>query len=460
MFEKMMNWVRSAVQRLFGQPSADLVISPTMQSMISSWAMAYEGTAAKDIPSLEIAAGVASEFARLVVLESEINFSGKRGEWIDNQLTSFRSELRKNIEYACALGGMVFKPYVIGNKIAIDCVQADAFFPTAFDSSGRLIGAVFAEQLVRGGKIYTRMESHEFVAGTETIQNKVFCSGSNATLGAEVPLSAVAEWADIASKVSISNLEQPLFAYFKIPLANKKDRRSPLGVSVFSNGMSLIKQADIQFGQLLWEYEAGQIAIDVDESAIRTNADGSAQLDQLQQRLYRRSLNMTGNTELYKAFCPTLRDGSYLAGLDSILKKIEFACNLSYGTISNPQTVEKTATEVRAAKQRSYAAVCDVQTSLQFALDQLFYAIDQLALLYNIGESGDWEVSYLWKDSVLTDEQTARQIDRDDALSGFIPKWRYNTLWRGMSEQEAKAAVQEAGGETPDPFGFEQGGEG
>ena len=108
---------------------------------------------------------------------------------------------------------------------------------------------------------------------------------------------------------------------------------------------------------------------------------------------------------------------------------------------------------MRAAKQRSYAAVCDVQTALQSALDQLFYAMDQLALLYGIGESGDWEVSYLWQDSILTDEQTARQIDRDDALNGFIPKWQYNTIWRGMSQQEASS-------ELPDPFGFEQGGEG
>ena len=317
----MMNWVRSAVQRLFGQPSADLVISPVMQSLISRWAMMYEGESTKDAPSLGIAAGVAAEFARLVVLEAEINFSGKRGEWIDSQLTTFRSELRKNIEYACALGGMVFKPYVIGDKIAIDCVQADAFFPTAFDSSGRLIGAVFAEQIVHGSKIYTRMERHEFSAGTETIQNKAFCSGSNVALGTEVPLSAIAEWADIAPEVTISNLQHPLFAYFKIPLANNKDRRSPLGVSVFSNGANLIEQADTQFGRLLWEYEGGQLAIDVDESAIRTNEDGSIELDQRQQRLYRRSLSMMGN-ELYKAFTPSLRDSSYLAGLDSILKKL------------------------------------------------------------------------------------------------------------------------------------------
>lgn len=456
MFQKMLTWVRMAIQRLFGQPSTDLAISPTMQSLIDQWAAAYQQHSSISCPSLGIAAGISAEFARLVVLEAQINLTGTRGQWMDSQLVTFRRNLRKNVEYACALGGMVFKPYVVGNSFAIDCVQADSFFPTAFDSSGRLTGAVFAQQLTRDGKIYTRLESHNFIAGKETIQNKAFCSGSNVALGSEIPLTAVAEWADIAPEITISNLQQPLFAYFQIPLANNKDRSSPLGVSVFSNGLELMTQADKQFARLLWEYEGGQLAIDVDETAIRHNEDGSAQLDQTQQRLYRRNLN-TRDGSLYEAFTPSLRDSSYLAGLDSILKRIEFACNLSYGTLSDPQSTEKTATEVKMAKQRSYAAVCDIQTALQSALDGLFYAMDTLAQLYQIGEGipGDWQASYQWQDSILTDEQTARQSDREDALSGFIPKWRYNVQWLGMDEQQAKAAVQEASGQIPDPFGLE-----
>ena len=449
----MLEWVKSTISRLFGQPSAEIAVSPTMQTMIARWAAMYEETE-KHCPSLGIAAGIAAEFARLAVLEAEIRFSGKQGKWMDSQLTVFRAELRKNTEYACALGGMVFKPYVSGGRIVVDCVQADCFFPTAFDSSGRLTGAVFAEQIVRGGKIYTRLESHDFVGSTETVKNKVFCSSSNVSLGSEISLSDVVEWADIAPQISIEGLKQPLFSYFKIPLANNKDRHSPLGVSVFSNAVDLIAQADRQFARLLWEYEGGQLAIDVEESAIRYNEDGKAQLDQTQQRLYRRSLN-TREGNLYQAFAPSLRDSSYLAGLDSILKKIEFACNLSFGILSDPQTVEKTATEVKMAKQRSYAAVRDIQTALQSALDGLFYAIDKTAQLYGIGESGEWEVSYLWQDSILTDEQTARQIDQQDALNGFIPKWQYNAIWRGMSEQEAKAAVSEANGQAADPFGLE-----
>ncbi len=107
------------------------------------------------------------------------------------------------------------------------------------------------------------------------------------------------------------------------------------------------------------------------------------------------------------------------------------------------------------AKQRSYAAVCDIQSSLQSALEHLFYAIDQLGVLYSLSTPGTWQASFIWHDSVLTDEETERQLDREDALSGFIPKWQYNVDWRGMTEDEAKAAVQEASGSMPDLFPLE-----
>ena len=80
---------------------------------------------------------------------------------------------------------------ISGENIVVDVVQADCFFPTAFDSSGRMTGAVFTEQLIRGNRIYTRAESHEYTKGREIIRNKAFCSGSNAALGTEVPLSSI-----------------------------------------------------------------------------------------------------------------------------------------------------------------------------------------------------------------------------------------------------------------------------
>ena len=65
-------------------------------------------------------------------------------------------------------------------------------------------------------------------------------------------------------------------------------------------------------------------------------------------------------------------------------------------------------------------------------------------------------VTINFDDSYISDAETRRQRDKDDAMDGFIPKYRYNMEWRGMSEDDAKRAVQEAASETADyePMGF------
>ena len=444
MFSKMLRWVKNTILKLLGQESTELTISPKMENLIDLWARLYEGTESGE--SLKLPASIASEFARLVVVESEISITGgSRGDWMEKQLLPFLQKLQEYVEYACAMGGEVFKPYVSGDSILIDAVQADCFFPTAFDTSGRMTGAVFVEQIVRGNRIYTRAESHEFTKGREVIRNKAFSSTTNAALGNEIDLATVPEWAEIAPEIVISEIDRPLFAYFRIPLANNRERHSPLGVSVFANAVQSIRDADEQYKRLLWEYDGGQLAIDVAASAIRKAPDGSLSMDKREQRLYRRNLE-TGiaSGDFYHAFAPSLRDSSYITGLDSILKKVEFQCNLAFGTFSDPASVEKTATEMKISKQRSFSAVSSIQYSLENALDALVYAVDKLASLYQLAPPGTYKTSYQWHDSVLQDEETQRVLDREDAISGFIPKWQYNTKWRAMSEEEAKAAVQEA----------------
>ncbi len=70
------------------------------------------------------------------------------------------------------------------------------------------------------------------------------------------------------------------------------------------------------------------------------------------------------------------------------MKLIEFACCLAYGTLSDPQNVDKTATEIKTSKQRSYTFVSDTQLALQTALEDLVYAMNFWASLYGLVPPG------------------------------------------------------------------------
>ena len=459
MFEKLLKWLRGLLNQMFDDAvgSPDIVISSKMENALPLWVAIYECggpwcSEKKNIHSLCLGPAIAQEFSRLVTMESEITCTGSaRADWLMQQARPFWDALPATVETACALGGCVFKPYVQGGRIVVDVVQEDCFFPTTFDTSGRMIGAIFTEQIKRRNAIYTRLEHHEFKNGTETITNKAFVSATSAQLGREIPLTEVPEWADISPDARIDNLTRPLFAYFRVPTANRVDRHSPLGASVYALAVDTIRDADVQYGSLLWEYRGGELAIDVDAAAIRQDADGALRMEERDRRLYRHLLN--GNPNMWNTFSPALRDASYLNGLDAILRRIEFQCGLAYGTISNPQSVEKTAEEVRASKQRSYATVCLIQNALQAAMEDLFCAMDVYATLYGLATAGSYTLAFDWDDSIVNDPAARKQQFWQYVEAGRFPFARYLVEFEGYSEDEAAAIAAEAATAEPLTFG-------
>lgn len=459
MFENLLKWLRDRLDQLFdGAAGGSIAYSSRMENALPLWAAIYECggpwcSARKGVHSLCLGPAVAQEFARLVTMESTVTATGgARADWLMGQARSFLDRLPAAVEVACALGGAVFKPYVQADGIAIDVVQADCFFPTTFDTSGRMTGAVFSEQLKRKSTIYTRLERHEYQDGRETIQNRAFASQTSASLGREIALSDVPEWADITPEAEIDNITRPLFAYFRIPTANRTDRHSPLGASVYALAADTIRDADLQYGSLLWEYRGGELAVDVDAMAIREQPDGALRLPERDRRLFRHLTN--GDRNLFQVFAPTLRDESYRRGLDAILKRIEFQCGLAYGTLSDPQSVEKTAEEIRSSRQRSYATVRLIQRALQDALEALFYAMDVYATAYALAPAGAYALAFDWDDSVVNDPAARKAMFWQYVEAGRFPFARYLVEFEGYSEQEAAAVTAEAATAFDAPITF------
>ena len=465
MFDKMLKWLKNLLDRMFDENgTSDIIISDKMSSAINLWVQMYEtgGPWVSDcLHSLRLPGAIAGEFARLVTVESEIDVTGSaRADFLKQELEPFLDNLRNYVELGCALGGAVFKPYVSDNGITIDIVQGDCFYPIAFDSSNRMTGAIFIEQLKRKNKILTRAEYHNYSSGVHTIKNRAFSSNSSYALGSEIELSSVPEWAQIAPGVSIQNVDRPLFAYFKVPSANKTDRHSPLGVSVYAEAAQTIKDADEQYGRFIWEFEGGELAVDVDEELFKHSESEGVKLPKRQERLYRRRSAYHGagsEKSFYEVFSPTLRDESLVHGLDVILKRIEFQCGLAYGTISDPQNVDKTATEIIYSKQRSYATVKDIQKALQAAIDDLIYSMDKLTSLYKLAPQGSYQVVYDWDDSIVNDPAQRKQMFWQYVTAGKFPFWKFLVEFEGYAEDEAKAIATEQQSNLGNPFGFKGG---
>src|SRR5690606_32051143 len=112
-------------------------------------------------------------------------------------------KLRAQVEYGLAKGGLVMKPYVDGDRLAVDFVHADQFYPVSFDADGDITACVFADSRTVGDKYYTRLEFHQMTETGCEIRNMAYRSSSKDTLGVRVPLDAIDDWASLEPEAVI-----------------------------------------------------------------------------------------------------------------------------------------------------------------------------------------------------------------------------------------------------------------
>jgi A118 family predicted phage portal protein len=471
----LIQWLKGVINKMIGKESIQQVLKVTpvvstkMQHAIELWEKMYTGESPwlnENVRSLGLASLIASEKARMATLEMKVKITGdgEFPEFLKSTFSQVEDNIREQLEYGIALGGIVIKPYVVKGpnnkyKIKFNYVPASDFYPLSFSADGELTSAAFVDRVITKDKMYSKFEIHTLEDNSVTILNKAFVSdykadmsiSNQSELGREVALSSVSEWADIQPSTTIENTDTLLFAYFKNPDANIVDITSPLGVSGFARATGLIQQADEQYSNLLWEFEGGQLAVDVDRTALNPIAGASKEkviLPKLQDRLYRRNLDL-GEDDLYKIFSPALRDKSIINGLNNILIHIEDACSLARGTISDVAISEaRTATELKILKQRAFSANADIQKELQKAFVKIFKVIEIYCKLYNITTVGKYEVAYHWDDSILVDKDAERQQDLLDVDKGLMSKVEYRMKWKGETEKQAQEALAKIQEET------------
>lgn len=444
---KILSWLRTVIDRLFPESTSD-TSDKTMDKAIELWLKLYyneppwlEETHSL---SLNLPVAISAEFARLIMVEFDIKTTGSpRADFLNKQFLRLSNNLRTNLEEALAIGGIIFKPYVVGGQIYTDFITQDRFLPVEY-TDDEITAAVFLSRITKGHRYYYRLEKQSYNRETHThsIVSKYFVSSSSESIGHEI--EATKHPCPIED-YTISNVDRPLFSFYKNPAANKVDKESPLGVSVYSTAIEHIKEADKQWDRFLWEFEGGELAVDAEESALRARPvfDKSGNEIKLEtpktrDRLFRKlNFSTNGDKPFYSIFSPALRDTALAHGLDVILKRIEFDVALAYGTLSDPQSVDKTAEEVKTSKQRSFTTVSNMQSALQTALENYIYALDQYTEACNLAPTGEYETMWNWGDGVLEDRDKETQTRLQEVNSNITSKVEY-LKWRyGVTEAQA-----------------------
>lgn len=444
----LLSWIKGVFRRMFQPVEVYQVfgVQPAITSVflgaIEDWGSVYQGLAPwnEEIPSAHFAATVAAEAARLATIEMDFQITGSpRADFLQGQMDAVRDRLRTQVEYACAGGGLMFKP----NGRGVDFIPQGDFLPTDVDGNGNITGAIFIAQQQDKERYFNLFEYHRFEGDVYRISHRAYESESPNTIGRPTTLAAVPGWADALEEISVEHLEHPLFAYFRMPWANTIDSTSPLGCSIFAKAIGTIHDIDITAAGLRHEISTAERKLFVADVMLRRDDNGRV-VDNPLPHLIQGLEYGVNETNTYHEFNPEIRVDGYKATLQTFLNLAGNQCGFSNGYFSfDEKTGVVTATQVESDQQRTISTVTDIQKALRTALSGLTYALDAYATLYGLAPAGAYEELYNLKDlnvNVTEDRARAWQM----ATAGAIPKWKYLVDYEGYTEEEAREISTEA----------------
>lgn len=436
------------------------ITSSKMNDFVALCGRIYAGTPdwvdpEQHIKTVNFAKAICEETAKLTTLAIGITITGsERANWLQEQIDSVYFKLRSWVEFGCAYGTICLKP----NGTSIDLIKPDAFMITEA-LNGKIKGIVFynKDRSTDGKKYFTRLEYHRFINDTYVITNKCYVSDAEHDLGKDIDIKET-PWNALQEEVSIDNLTSPLYAVLTMPSANNIDINSPLGMPRISEAIEELKDLDIAYSRNVKEiYDSKRtVLMDSDKLIIPRGQDvlNSDSWERAKQNMdlpdFVRNVMGNGTTDYYQEINPTLNTDIRMNGINALLSQIGFKCGFSNGYfVFNEKTGMVTATQIESDDRRTIQTIKDIRDSLENTLNDLIYALDKFADLYNLAPLGTYETNYDFGDLTYNYEED-RQRWWTYVQSGKVPAWKYFEKFEGLTEEEAKAITSEAQESTQD----------
>lgn len=435
----------------------DAINTDTMDKFIKQCLQIYQGKPEwlneKDhVKTINFAKSICSEVARLATLAIGITVDGSaRADWLQQQIENVYFNFRHWVEYGCVYGTVILKP----NGTGIDLFTPDRFLVTECVND-KITGVIFCfSEKVKKYQWYTRLEYHRFSDdGSYLIDNVCYEGKSKDDTYKKVDISKT-PWNGLLESAVIGGIEQPLYGVLRTPQANNIDIGSPLSMPVFAEAIEELKDLDIAYSRNSKEIVDSKrtVLMDADklfpyQASALFRLDPAIAAGRMKEKMgmpdYVRVVQGNGSEDFYQEINPTLQTQTRLDGINAILSQIGYKIGFSNGYfVFNQKTGMVTATQVESDDRRTIQFIKDVRDKLEDCLDDTIYALDVMATLYGLAPAGTYEVTYDFGDITYN-----REEDRlrwwQYVQAGKVPAWMFFEKFEGMSEEEAKAMVEEA----------------
>ena len=354
----------------------------------SKYAKLYES-----IDDINFNAIFSNKLANYTISDSNMNIEGDtaRVDLLNMTGQSMWKKAKKIVSMAFGYGGLIIVPYVKGGKIYYNLVPQSRL--TIDEIVGELItgATVLAERKVINSMtkqtVYLRWTNYKIKNGSLIITQQFSDEKGN-----KIP--APDFWKDIQEVMGISGVDRVPFGYIKSPINNRKSN-DKYGVPITYGCDATILEIKETMKQMIREYELKEVFVGADATMFNGK-------DGLPKNGIWKKID-SGRDDFFEVFDPQFRD--YTIRLQELYKRLEHEIGTSYGILSEVDTANATATEIKRSMYDTFTICDDMRSNIEKGLDDFFYACNVLANAYNLSPIGDYEVSFDWSYSLLEDTQ-------------------------------------------------------
>ena len=380
-----------------------------------------------------------NKLANYVINDSTMDVTGEnaRVDLLNKMGQSMWKKAKKMTSMGFGYGGVIIVPYVRGGKIYYNLVPQNRV--TIDETDGELItgATVLAEKKVIGGsldsKTYMRWTNYQVKNGNITITQQFSDEKGN-----KIP--APEFWKNIQEVQVITGVDRVLFGYLKSPV-NNRNASDTYGVPITYGCDATINEIKETLKQMVREYDLKQAFVGAD--ATMFNGKDALPLNGLFKKID------SGDDSFFEVFDPQFRD--YTTRLQELYRRLESEIGTSKGILSDVQTANATATEIKRSMYDTFTIVDDMRSNIEKAMEDFFYACNVLANAYNLSPQGEYELAFDWSYSLLEDTQQEFSQMMQAESKGIVSKVEIRQ-WLNPNEtlEEAEEKIKDIEESNPD----------
>lgn len=393
------------------------------------------------IDEINFSAIFSNKLANYVVSDSNMNILGDndRVELLSKTGQSMWKKMKKIVSMAFGYGGVFIVPYVKKGKLYYSVVPQGRV--TIDETEGDLItgATILAEKKdittnMGNTKTYIRWSNYKIVNNNIIIEQKF-------TDETGQPIPTPDFWKNILLKQTISNADRVLFGYVKSPINNRKSN-DKYGVPICYGCDETIAEIKETMKQLLYEYRAKKTFIGVDATLF--NGKNELPKDSIYKKF---DFGVDGESK-FEVFDPAFRP--YTERLQELFKRLEHQVGTSYGILSEVDSMNATATEIKRSMFDTFTLCDDMRTNVEKAMDDFFYSCNILANAYNLSSQGEYEIDFDWSYSLLEDTETEFNHLMQGLSRGVVKKEELRQwIYPDEDIEDSKKAVEEIQEQEP-----------